>query len=410
MPRAAGAAVRARTRGTAALLLSLVCLLSTPKVAAQQPRQAPESWTVRSELRLGDDEPGEAYQFTRLWAAAVSPDRLVHVVQLGEPAVRVYDGRGQHVRTIGRGGEGPGEFRAPMALGFLGDTLWTYDRSLRRISYFAPGGAFIRAEAPLPMPTPRSPNDPVVFASIETLLRDGTAIGSGGSTALAAATGAVRSRPWVRMSRAGAILGTIVSVRISRPLALRRGEGERQSTTYGAQPLSDEPLVTATGSGRLYVVERDAASSSGGARFTVLALNVNGDTLWTRQVPYAPKRLTSRMVDSVVNARVESFSRGGLPYTASEVRAAMFVPDFWPPVTRALAGEDGTLWLRREDAGATVDYVVLSRDGVILATLSVPRAVNLLWVSGDDVWAAETDADDVPLLVKYRIVKPSRGR
>jgi len=376
-------------------------------VAAPQARQVPEPWTLRPELRLGDDEPGEAYEFTRIVAAAVSPDGQVHVVQFGEPVVRVYDSRGRHVRTIGRDGEGPGEFRALIALGFLGDTLWTYDRSLRRISYFAPSGAFIRSEAPLPMPTPRSRNDPVVFTSIATLLRDGTAIGSGGSTAVAAATGAVRSRPWFRMSRAGEILGTIVSVRISRPMALTRGEGTARSGLFGPQPLSDEPLVAVTGSGRLYAVERDAASSSGGAQFTVLALNVNGDTLWTRRVPYVPKRLTARMVDSVVNERAESFSKRGLPYTAAEVRAAVFVPDFLPPVTRALAGEDGTLWLRREDGGTTVDYVVLSRDGVILATLSVPRAVSLLSASGDDVWAEETDTDDVPLLVKYRIDKTS---
>lgn len=403
---AAGSGWR-RPSAPMASLLALVCLIAGPRWGATQQRRAPERWSLSSELRVGDDESGEAYEFTNIVGVALSPEALVHVMQQREQGVRVFDARGRHVRTIGRDGGGPGEFRGLAAIGFLGDTLWSYDSSLRRLSYFAADGTFLTSEATTPMPARRSRDDVVFFTWIAILLRDGTAIGSGSTSADAAVRGAVRTTPWFRMSRAGAVRDTIVAVRLRPPIGLQRGEGASLSRTFFAQPFSDEPLVAVSASGRLFIVERDVASSVTGARFTVRALTVDGDTLWTRHVPYVPKRLTARMVDSVVNGIAESFQRSRIPYTAAQIRAPMFVPDFLPPITGVTAAQDGTLWVRGEHVGAAVDYTVISADGAVLANLSIPRAVRPLWISGDVVWAAETDADDVPLLVKYRLRKPA---
>lgn len=81
---------------------------------------------------------------TRGWFYLVSPARPDQVV--------VFDPRGVAVRTLGRSGDGPGEFRsaAHLATG-PGDTLFVWDRSARRISVFtpAPGSTLVRT---LPFP------------------------------------------------------------------------------------------------------------------------------------------------------------------------------------------------------------------------------------------------------------------
>ena len=60
----------------------------------------------------------------------------------------LFDSSGSFVRSIGRDGDGPGEFRAPFQLTVLpGDTLVVSERdwSYRR-SWFAPDGRFVRSE------------------------------------------------------------------------------------------------------------------------------------------------------------------------------------------------------------------------------------------------------------------------
>ena len=58
----------------------------------------------------------------------------------------VYDGRGQFLRTIGRPGQGPGEFgRFLQVLVGPGDTLYVADASQRRLQVPTAGGALVRS-------------------------------------------------------------------------------------------------------------------------------------------------------------------------------------------------------------------------------------------------------------------------
>jgi hypothetical protein len=373
--------------------------LATP--ARAQRAALVERWTLAPDVRIGDDETGEAYEFTVIIGVAVSPRGLVHVLQGGEAAVRVFDERGRHVRTIGRDGEGPGEFRAPGAFGFLGDTLWVHDRSLRRVSYFAPDGAFLRAETPTPLPVRRSPDDVVAIVSPAMLLPGGHAIGMGNYNADAAARGLVRAVPWLRLTRAGAVIDTLAWVTIASPLALRSA----QSTTFMVQPFSSAPIAVVAASGRLVIVDRDAPEGG----IAVHAISPNGDTLWTRRLEYAPVRLTGRVVDSVVTSLVTRLGRGSQAWTPAQIREAMVVPQHLPSVSAVLPASDGSIWLRHEDFSPSTTYTVLAGDGTPRATLSLPRSVRPLWASANELWAAETGSDDVPLLVRYRVVK-DQGR
>jgi hypothetical protein len=60
-----------------------------------------------------------------------------YAVVSGGSELRFFDQAGVHERTVGRSGEGPGEFRVLNAVyRFRGDSLATYDRSLRRVTIF----------------------------------------------------------------------------------------------------------------------------------------------------------------------------------------------------------------------------------------------------------------------------------
>jgi hypothetical protein len=60
--------------------------------------------------------------------------------------LRFFESDGRFVTSVGRDGEGPGEFRRLDYLGTLGaDTIFAYDRQLRRISLFRGSGALIES-------------------------------------------------------------------------------------------------------------------------------------------------------------------------------------------------------------------------------------------------------------------------
>jgi len=104
-------------------------------------------WSLAAEpsLRIGTMDGDEAYLLFRVWGATRLSDGRVAVANNRAPDIRVFSPTGEHLRTFGRRGEGPGEFDSPVLMGTLpGDTLVVVDRSLRRVALFHPDEGFIR--------------------------------------------------------------------------------------------------------------------------------------------------------------------------------------------------------------------------------------------------------------------------
>ena len=75
-----------------------------------------------------------------------------------------------------------------------------------------------------------------------------------------------------------------------------------------------------------------------------------------------------------------------------------------PPVTEAVAGSDGSVWLQREDTGLDeLGWDVYSLDGTLVAKISLPRSTTILRASLQDLWVVEPDELNVPFVVHYRV-------
>src|SRR5687768_2934188 len=112
---------------TAAVFSAFACAAS-----AQTPLPAP---TVR--IGTADGDSSEVL-FGAFSVDRTSDGRIV-VANSGTSEVRIYDARGVHLRTMGRRGDGPGEFRALLRLGVIrGDTILAYDWRHGRITWFSP--------------------------------------------------------------------------------------------------------------------------------------------------------------------------------------------------------------------------------------------------------------------------------
>jgi hypothetical protein len=102
------------------------------------------AWRLREDLRIGAAEGEDWELFT--WILTVGVDRWDRIYVLDQQAleIRVFDPDGRYVRTIGKRGGGPGEFRNAAGFDFDGQgRLWVVDFSSPRYSVFDTAGTFL---------------------------------------------------------------------------------------------------------------------------------------------------------------------------------------------------------------------------------------------------------------------------
>jgi len=84
---------------------------------------------------------------------------------------------------------------------------------------------------------------------------------------------------------------------------------------------------------------------------------------------------------------------------------AMNKPKYVPPISKLIAGRDGSVWLQRETTGAsTIRWSVLDPAGKPVGQISLPARSRLLEADLGRAWVAEEDELSIPYLVRYRVV------
>ena len=118
------------------------------RIVHSQPMNSDATCAVSEEptVVIGDDESDENQWFSRLGDVARMSDGSIVAVDRGSAQIRVYDPDGQHLRTMGRQGEGPGEFEnGPFQMWIAaGDTIWAGDYFPWRYNLFSADGEFVR--------------------------------------------------------------------------------------------------------------------------------------------------------------------------------------------------------------------------------------------------------------------------
>ena len=96
-------------------------------------------------LVIGDNERDDNQWFSVVRGAGRLSDGSIVVSDRRSAEIRIYDRAGRHLRSMGRSGEGPGEFRNPFGVWVTsGDTLWAGDYRPWRYNVFTAKGDFVR--------------------------------------------------------------------------------------------------------------------------------------------------------------------------------------------------------------------------------------------------------------------------
>jgi hypothetical protein len=110
-----------------------------------------ETWELTEVLRIGAVEGAPEYEFGRISGIAVLSDRRIVVADAMAHELRFFSPEGVHELTVGRQGQGPGEFGDGLLYPSVGpgDTLLVYQRN-QQAHVIAPDGTWIESFSTLP--------------------------------------------------------------------------------------------------------------------------------------------------------------------------------------------------------------------------------------------------------------------
>lgn len=114
-------------------------------ITSAVPKYDQPLFTYEEVTRLQQDESRPETLLFRAFRYLRGDDGCYYIVDTGNDRIAVFDSAGEYLRSIGRQGEGPGEFRSMTLLDAHGGNVLVYDRSLRRLQVFDTGGRFLRS-------------------------------------------------------------------------------------------------------------------------------------------------------------------------------------------------------------------------------------------------------------------------
>ncbi len=289
-------------------------------------------------------------------------------------------------------------------MGWYGSQLWVSDWNARRITFFAVDEGSVKT---IPYEPPLPAGYDVFGWGPWAVLENGGIVGYPEIGSHAVARGLTPFLVLPVSDGEGAVRDT---------LAMLSREGEVAEITAGLKlnaviflsaPLPQGDLIDLAPDGTdAVVVNRRSWNGSGTPEFRVTRLSAAGDTVFDRSIAYQPRRVPQDFFDDKVQDMLASNSVVDRTAHARAVREFYDTRQYFPPVTRLLAGGDGTTWLGQADDGSgEAEWLVLDRGGEKIGRVRLPVASRVAFVTETECWIVEKDELDIPYVVQYEILK-----
>ncbi len=354
------------------------------------------AWTLVDppEAVIGVEPEGPAHQLTQVVGAVRLSDGRILVGDRVTKEARYFDSLGQHLRTVGGGGQGPGEMRLLYAVDLVeGDTLVLGGWPIGNRYWFDTDGEFVESEI-------LGPWFPGLLGRTlpdGSLLLDTYPQGSHGNTI----------EVWAAQGQEDRFRPTGVLELVSR-------DGS-QVDTLG--PMYGEEWLKIGQLGQRFAMHalpfewrtqvawsRDAVFVGEMNRPEVRRYDRNGALLQiVRWVPSAVP-----VTPSDRGAFRESLLEGRRPDRKPDFErwlSQVQFPEIKPVFEAIMADSEGILWVKDQlPVGSELDrWTVYGLDGVAVATLDMPVGLRVVDVSQNHVLAVWVDELDLEYLRSYRV-------
>ena len=362
----------------------LLTACGQPVPSAGDPTEAARPWAV-GDSWMGVELTSISDPLLRLsnvLAVAVDSRGRVYVVDTLEGGVIVLSPDLRHSETVGRAGDGPGEFRMKQIQILPADTLFVFDARLNRVTIIEPDDfevvdTFLSASwrrGPVPSKLWKLAGSGRFLAVVRLPFHAGE-----NDTADQGRTDAILAID----EGAEAASDTILMVP-SPGYLVARGPG---SVAVGTNPFGRVPLIRLIG--------RDRFAYANSEAFDVSIVDFTGSVVHSFSFPTAPVPVTPEQLSSQVSRAsgplVDVLRHGG-PYT-------------WPPLAGLTVDEEDRIWVgvRGQEGDLEWEWAAFTQNGAHAGSVRLPAGQVLEAVRDDQLYTVSLDSLDVPRIRAYRL-------
>jgi hypothetical protein len=379
--------------------------ISIVKNTATPMWRAGDAWTAGENLRIGTMAGDPEYQFGQISGLDVAPDGTVYVLDLQASEVRAFDAQGNHLRSFGGPGAGPGEL-SPQALGVFvdpgGDVL-VIDLGNQRVNRYhsdgAPAGSFrIDISAGVPARWEMS-GDGRLMAQLRGLDVPGMAALAEGD-------------PIVVYDTSGVVVDTLTTLPKGQTIE------ELSEERISMRVFAPEPLWDLAADGTIFTAMND--------RFQILVNTPDGTLTRIIRKDVERKPVEEADRNAIRRAMREQMAQvGASPTQIEQIIQGIGFADFYPAFGQMFIGPGGDLWVQRirsareMTAGAeeevefdarnigSPEWEIYDQEGRFLGVVTLPDRFTPLNVEGDELYGVWRDELDVDYVMGVRILRPT---
>jgi hypothetical protein len=351
----------------------------------------PLAWRLERLAALGgeDEGPADFYQ-VNIRTIAASRNGTIAVAHPPASRVELFAASGQHIRSFGRPGDGPGELRDPASIAIDDDgTIAVFDFSKGEIVRWSTDGQLLPSIRLLSVP-------PATFQRHIAFTDTGWVVASMG--ARGAGMFNHHALTWIADADSAHIAALpLPDVRLA--LYEQCGGGLRQPPLLHPELSFDahDSTVVAVTSHEYRIDTFTLRTIDGGIHTATLRRSVR------RDLP--PRTASQEMAIAELGGDVRFHFGAPCTVPAVEVVEKRGFAEYAPWIRRVALAPDGSLWVERRAIGphALGSIDLFNAAGVYLGTLPHDTPFPLAFPGPDLIAFAETDASDVQRLVLARI-------
>jgi len=327
---------------------------------------------------------GEDPNFIFYHPVYMAIDKLgsMYVVDQLDARVQVFDEHGEYIRTLGKKGQGPGEFNFPLAVAVVGDYVVVHDPTALRLSVWNSDGKHLRDR----IMTMNQIIDRPMFGT-----EDGAFIAHYSRRDSDSSSSSVQTV--ARFSIDGEELLTLGELEESPRLTIHTGPASYTSTS---NDMAGVPRYAATSTGLTYLTTGD--------EYQVLALDSQGQARWALRVAWDRRPITEEDKEDRIRR---------LRKVPSKIDTSLTVwPEALGSISRLSVDGRGRLYVFLQVSASD-----RSSEGLVPVDVYSPEGEHLFagfaedfeWTaaSGDFIYGIRVNPDtDEREPVRYRLVEP----
>jgi len=341
-------------------------------------------WTILPEpdVQIGVVEGDLPYEFQRVAGAIRLANGSIVIADGGTNEVRIFDAGGRHVRSVGRTGQGPGEYeyiRGLMSCG--GDAIYAFDLNWQ-LKVYDTAGALQREHTMLQPGVSRSPYALSCSSS-------GNFVMSGWGDMMAQPGFYQATSPVYVLDGSGGVLSELGEFISSERIASERGSRPHPFGRAVSFAMNDDEVYVGTGEA-----------------MQLLVYGLDGELRRIVRGPSPDLAIRSEHVAAYRESVMRNVREAQRAATERELRD-MPMPERFPAFTETRMARDGHVWLRRfvPPGGAGAPWSVFAADGAYLGDVEMPEGLRVTEIGGDYVLGVHRDDMDVERVRLYRIGK-----